>query len=240
MKLRWEILARSIHRWLTVLIGIQILIWFVSGFVMSFLNMDDVHGDHLVRKAKGRIALEKLIAIQKLEAGSEIREIKIKLRGDFPIYIVREESRERIFDALNGSELEYLKAAEVQSLAGDYLAQPATPTRVELVQTPLQEFKGEYPVYRLDFDKPEKFSLYLSPLTGELLSIRNQRWRIYDFFWMLHIMDYSQRENVNTPWLRVLAFLSVFVAATGFLLAFVWLRLSWRRRANRPQFFQTR
>ena len=51
-KLRLHLLASRTHKWLAIIIGAQLLLWFASGALMSFLPIDRVHGDHLVdRKA---------------------------------------------------------------------------------------------------------------------------------------------------------------------------------------------
>jgi hypothetical protein len=31
--------------------------------------------------------------------------------------------------------------------------------------------------------------------------VRTGTWRLYDFFWSLHIMDWKNHEDFNTPWL---------------------------------------
>ncbi|MEL0657488.1 hypothetical protein V6257_21200, partial [Pseudoalteromonas issachenkonii] len=57
-------------------------------------------------------------------------------------------------------------------------------------------------------------TLYLSENNGKVLTVRSTLWRIFEFFWMLHIMDYDQREDFNNPLLisfsanRVLFWLS--------------------------------
>lgn len=233
MKWRWEVLVRLVHKWSAVLIGVQILMWFLSGFIMSYLNMDDVHGDHLVKKPAAKLIVQELVPFKNLDLSTdpiEIKDIKIKLRQGRPVYVFRQNNEDHIFDAKNGSRLKPLTAAEIKLAANDYLMHPAAPVAIELLESPVHEFNGSLPVFRLDYESPESFTLYLSPVTGEFLTVRNTRWRVFDFFWMLHIMDYSEREDVNTPWLRVLSFVSIIVGITGLILIYVWLNLLWRRR----------
>ena len=40
-------------------------------------------------------------------------------------------------------------------------------------------------------------------------------WRFYDFFWMLHIMDYRGRDNFNNPLLRAFALTGLAFALSG-------------------------
>ena len=55
---------------------------------------------------------------------------------------------------------------------------------------------------------------------------RHDLWRIFDFVWMFHIMDYEAREDVNNILLRVATWMAVATSLTG-----AWLLLySFRRR----------
>ena len=80
-------------------------------------------------------------------------------------------------------------------------------------------------MWRVEFAGWNKPTLYLSPVTGELVSRRHELWRIYDFVWMLHIMDYAERENVNNPLLRAFTWGAVLMALSGaWLLVFAFPR----------------
>jgi hypothetical protein len=46
--LRLHIGASKVHRWLALLIGAQVIVWFTSGLIMSLLPIDTVHGDHRI------------------------------------------------------------------------------------------------------------------------------------------------------------------------------------------------
>ena len=60
--------------------------------------------------------------------------------------------------------------------------------------------------------------MYLDPWTGDLLARRTDRWRIFDFLWMLHIMDFDTRDDFNHPLLQIAALLGLIVALGGFVL----------------------
>ena len=53
------------------------------------------------------------------------------------------------------------------------------------------------PIWGIDFDDPERSSYFVSGSTGALLERRNVSWRIWDFLWMLHNMDYVDRTSFN-------------------------------------------
>src|SRR3546814_3171030 len=43
--------------------------------------------------------------------------------------------------------------------------------------------------------------VYIAQNSGRIVAVRNGTWRLYDFFWGLHIMDWKNHEDFNTPWL---------------------------------------
>jgi len=83
------------------------------------------------------------------------------------------------------------------------------------------------PMWAVRFDDRANSALYFSPHSGELLARRHDLWRWFDFLWMLHIMDYDTRTDVNNTLLRVAAGVGLVFALSGAWLVFY----SFRRRS---------
>ena len=83
-------------------------------------------------------------------------------------------------------------------------------------------------MWAVRFDDSANSTLYFSPDTGDLLARRHELWRWFDFLWMLHIMDYDARSDVNNTLLRVASGVGVLFALSGAWLVFY----SFRRRAQ--------
>ena len=45
--MRLHIAARKTHKWLGLFIGLQVVIWSLSGLYMTVVHIDTIHGDHL-------------------------------------------------------------------------------------------------------------------------------------------------------------------------------------------------
>jgi hypothetical protein len=94
-------------------------------------------------------------------------------------------------------------------------------------------------VWRADFEDSRHTSLYFSAADGRLVAARNGSWRIFDFFWMLHTMDYRGRDNFNNPLVILFATGGLWLAISGVLLlsrSFHWQSLkpsTWRRGRRR-------
>ena len=79
---------------------------------------------------------------------------------------------------------------------------------------------------RVEFADRNETTLYVSATNGDLLAKRHDLWRWFDFFWMLHIMDYDERSDANNTLLRVSSAIGLLFAVTG-----VWLLFySFKRR----------
>jgi hypothetical protein len=39
--------ARKAHKWISLIIGVQALLWMISGVYMTVISLDIIHGDHL-------------------------------------------------------------------------------------------------------------------------------------------------------------------------------------------------
>jgi hypothetical protein len=87
---------------------------------------------------------------------------------------------------------------------------------------PHHEYRGKpLPAYAIHFDHPEKITAYVSAKNGKFQRVRHSSWRIFDFLWMGHTMDYNGRDNFNNILLRVFSLFGALTVLSGFSLWFV-------------------
>jgi uncharacterized iron-regulated membrane protein len=230
-------LMRSTHQGLGLLIGIQVVLWISGGFVMSLLPIEKVRGeDWVAEHESGPIPADiTLLAPDQVARdldlpGLEGADLDIWL--DRPVYRLRSDGQVHLTDAATGKLLSPLDADSAQEIARRDYAGPGTVARVILQEEPLLEIRGrDLPQWRVEFDDSRNTTVYVSPQTGKVTGRRNKIWRVYDFFWMLHIMDYSERDDFNHPLLIGSAAVAWFLATTG-----IWLVVQWllrKRKRNR-------
>jgi len=216
-----------------LIVGVQALIWTLSGLYMTVVHIDIIHGDHFIRHAEPRPvrAAEIVSPVAAAAAVPGAETVKLSWLLDRPVYIVRAKSGERLLDALSGQPLPPPSRELIRQVAEHSFTGPEQLARLELITDLPSEVRGRKPpLWRAEFGGWNKPTLYLSPETGQLLTRRHELWRIFDFLWMLHIMDYETRDNVNNWLLRgftLLAFTTVLSGA--WLLWFAFPRK--RRRA---------
>jgi len=114
--------------------------------------------------------------------------------------------------------------------------QEAKEVAVKSLKTPSDILKIEYltstnghheyrekplPAYAVTFDKPNNATVYVASELGTVQSYRTNSWRAFDFLWMLHTMDYENRDNINNWVLRIFSVFGLIAILSGFLLYFL-------------------
>ena len=112
-------------------------------------------------------------------------------------------------DGITGEISSPISRVEAEAIAIDDFAHPAKvleSTFIDQVQDGHSEYRSkEVPVWKVLLDHPSQTAIYVSAQRGEVVARRNARWRVFDFFWMLHTMDYQGRDNFNSLLLQVMA-----------------------------------
>ncbi|NND83484.1 MAG: hypothetical protein HKN50_13735 [Gammaproteobacteria bacterium] len=214
-------LAQQLHKWLGLLVGLQLLIWTTSGFYMVVVDIDIIHGDHLIAQPRRLSAPEinRFAAIASATASqtSGIRSVKLRdLNGQGVIEITSTQGTD-LLNAKTGAKLAPLDQAAIEALANSYYAGSADIAASRLLETnpPHEIGSRPLPLWRVDFDDLWGTTLYISPITGELSTRRHTLWRVFDFLWMLHIMDYDEREDINNPVLRIVSIAALLLVLSG-------------------------
>lgn len=222
-----SIWLRRIHKWIGLVIGLQFLVWAISGAAMALLDMDEVAGGAMAETAIPPLPTGKEAwpRVQKALAGQPITAITIRNLAQGQVLEASTPAGVRLFDAHNGSAISIDRDAAA-SIARAAHPEGASPTQV----TPLGELtlavrEHELPIWQVDFGDDKHSSYYVSGTTGELLERRNDSWRWWDFFWMLHNMDYAKRTSFNHPLIIMVGFAMPWLSITGFWLLF---RTMWR------------
>ena len=86
------------------------------------------------------------------------------------------------------------------------------------------EYRGRsLPLYKIETinKESEEINVYLDPFSEEIVAIRSNQWRIWDFMWGIHIMDWNERDNIGNIFLKVFSILALLSALSGIYLFFV-------------------
>ncbi len=214
---------RFIHKWIGVLLGIQVILWMLSGFIMSFYDKDMVEGHHLMKQVeRGSLQMAPVgdltPILEQLPTSANIISVSTDFfRGRSVIKVVTT-SGTYMYDALISSYIEIDEALATQ-IAIDDFAGDGEVVAVSRITAPTMETRESAgPGWRVDFNNDENSSLYISAETGQIWERRHDRWRQFDIFWVLHIMDYENRKSFNN-WIVILsAWVTLWIGLSGIII----------------------
>ena len=194
-------LTRNFHRYLSIFVSIQLLLWTVSGIYFAYNKIELVRGEQyrLPKDIEYRI-FDRL--------GLTLIETNKDGKKSYQTYPERE-------------SIEPLTKQEALLIT----SQKTTLNPIEAILIkdvkPGSEYRGSLPAYKVKTDTKDKINVYVGYMTGDISSIRSDSWRIWDLMWSLHIMDYKERDNINNILLKVLSILALVTSISGITLFFV-------------------
>ncbi|MDQ7019417.1 MAG: PepSY domain-containing protein [Robiginitomaculum sp.] len=236
----FAILTR-VHKWAGLFVGLQIILWTAGGLVMSVFPIETVRSEHLIA-APNQTPIRTPDILSPVEAAQKAglaAPITARLHTwlDRPVYTLEGEAgRKDLVDARTGAPLTPIDKDTALKIARTDYAGSGKIKDVSWVEKGPIEVRYNGPFWRVEFDRPKGYAVWVDPASGEVRAHRSSVWRLYDFFWMLHIMDYGERENFNTPWLIAFAASALIFALTGAgLLLHRFLLRPRRRHKTRPK-----
>lgn len=217
-------LSRKIHKWAALVLGIQLFLWALSGFYMVAVHIDIIHGDMLVKNTQQNIAYNDRFDVpldQLTSIYPDAHSVTMRAMIGRPVYEITGEIT-ILLDARDGRQLSPLDKKTATDVAKYHYAGKSEVRHVELLERepPTELQSRSLPLWRVDFDDKWNSTFYVDPYTGEFTTRRHSLWRVFDFLWMLHIMDYDERANVNNTVLRVFSILGTLLGLSGAWLLF--------------------
>lgn len=213
---KWPSRLRTAHKWLTLIIGIQLVLWMLSGLYMSSIDISLIHGDHLTSKATSPIEYQKVKPLP--NHYQQLQHVSLTTQNDMPVYIIQGDDYDVAINATTGEEIT-IDQHYIQRRARQLYSQQGSINQVKLLTTyPSEIGAKQQPVWQVSHDDRLNSTLYFSANTGELVKARSDLWRLFDLMWVLHIMDYEAGEDVNNLLLSVASVLALLAACSG-----VWL-----------------
>jgi hypothetical protein len=241
MKFNKQLFFRKAHRYLGIFIGIQFIGWTISGLYFSWNNIDDVHGDHMRKPGKfiasnmevisPSVAVTNLKAAKQVDSVHSIQLINILNKPTYQIRFFSGHSGEgshlhvhyALADAATGTVRKPLTEEEAKAIAIENVISSAKIINSEYLTNTNghHEYREKpLPAYAISFDDPN-CTVYISTELGTFQSIRHDQWRAFDFLWMLHTMDYQERDNFNNWLLKIFSVFGLITVCSGFILFYI-------------------
>lgn len=213
---------RKLHKWVALFVGLQLLLWTVSGLMFAWLDHHDVSGEHLAEPPapavlEAGLRLTDPTAWLSQYSDRAVREVTLRSLNGTWVYRIVHDGGIDLRRADNGAPSD-IDASAVRRLALDHYRGTGRLLEVRHHPESTLESRGAGPTWQARFDDGLGTSLYFSASDGALVATRTDRWRVFDIFWMLHTMDYSGRDNFNNPLVILAGSSALWIVLTGVLL----------------------
>lgn len=223
-------LVRKIHRYFGVVIGIQFLLWTVGGLYFAWTNIEEIRGNHLVHHEDVLIMKEQMktptevISLNQIPLVS-VKEIRLTSLFLDSFYEIHTDENMMLVNVETGKLRDLISKDEVTEIVQKKLKKEAAIKKIEWVskeniKNHLQYRGGKLPAWAVELKDDSNTIIYVCATRGTIEKVRTKQWRIFDYLWMLHIMDYDDRDNINNTILRAFSILGLITILSGFILFF--------------------
>lgn len=144
-----------IHKWVALIVGLQIVLWIAGGLVMSAIPIEIVRGEHKIEeRSPVLLNTEALLSIASAAEKIGSSAVESAALGEMlgkPVWrIVDQNSETVIVDAQTGEILSPLNESLARQIAEyDYNGEAAS-TSVEQLDEPPTEYNKPGPVWRVE------------------------------------------------------------------------------------------
>lgn len=204
------------HIWLGWLAALPLLLWTISGLVMTLRPIDEVRGEDL-RRGPGLLQTDTLIAPR---LAVPLKRLVLVEENGAPVWIATDSKGNQSRYAQDGTPLPGVGEAEARQLSQAAFAGSAalvSMQRFSAEASPL-DLRRPRPSWQATFN--DGTHVYIDADTGEVLALRTEYWRFYDLMWGLHIMDPMGRENTSHALLWIFATVGIASSVLGTVLLF--------------------
>lgn len=228
-------LASFVHKWLALLVGVQIVFWVVSGLFFTLFPIQQIRSENLVRPAQAQtIDTTTLASLANLRGDQEAAPTKLTIerRATGPVVVAEfADAPAILFDANTLQRLAPLGADQARAVARAHVTLTSEPASVTLVTEESPEYRGALPAWRVQFPDGG-LSVYVAQNTGAVTARRSNLWRVYDTLWAMHIMDWKNHEDFNHPLIIIVTAITLLSIIAGIVLIPYRIRFRSRRAAK--------
>ncbi|HEX5005655.1 MAG TPA: PepSY domain-containing protein, partial [Hyphomonadaceae bacterium] len=245
MKARAIRFAFALHRWMGVILGLLMLLWCLSGFVMIWAPYPSTTlGSHDYRvEGLAPIALPEQVALPEIPEMSALSSARIEMLGDRPVISLAwqgEQGGRGLFDLSTGQKVETVDEAEALEIARTYVThhgitgQPSVKRLGERDEfTVAGYFNSGRPYYELRLNDAEKTMLYISSKTGEVRQRTTESLRLWSWLGAIpHWLYFTELRKDTALWTQIIIWTSLAGCFLTVLGLFVGIRQFRRRHST--------
>ncbi|MEW6999630.1 hypothetical protein AADZ86_18215 [Colwelliaceae bacterium BS250] len=219
---------RKIHKWASVLVAIQFLLWLLSGLYFNLMDPVKAHGNSYRSKQQlaEKIDVSQLVAVKRiLQQSPQAVNVKLISLVGKPYYLLNHKrglykhlsNQYSLINALTG-ELVSMDSKMVNTLAQASYSGSGDITSTQLITAKISEFpKQKNPTWQINFNDALSTSVYIEDKSGRIVGHSDDDKRLADIAFKLHFLDYGNVGGFNNMQNYIFAFLALWLSFTGII-----------------------
>ncbi len=216
---------RTLHKWLSIVIGLQLVIWTGTGSLMALIDQKVVKGTDIAAgvpferlSPAAPTLIEPTAVLNPLD--QDIYRLSLSYAVDRYIYNTSTSEGPFSFDAETGNRFSITEDLARTLAHSDYKGDGELVELEKVDAAPVEAREATTPLWKATFDDERQTRLYFSQTTGRLENRYNDTTGIFDILWMLHMMDYEKQHNFNSGLIITIALCTFWLMLSGILLLF--------------------
>lgn len=219
---------RKIHKWASVIVGIQFLLWLSSGIYFNLMDHDKAAGHAYMSQSTPTVHIESDRLIEPKEVLTQFQP-SLGLTSTTlltkPFYLLTHkkglyphlENNYTLVDAYTGRQV-IIDNVMANALAKQSYNGPGQIRSTKLLNASIADFpKQRNPTWQVNFDDEVDTSVYVEAGSGRIVGHSDSDKRLADIFFMLHFMDYFSEGSFNNIQMILFAFVSLWLSFTGLI-----------------------
>lgn len=220
-------LLKKIHKWLSILVGLQLLIWLSTGLFFNLMDHQKTSGEKFSqRPAIAEVNENNLVEPQSvlLKSKPTVSLTQISLL-EHPYYLLTHDrslyshfnNNYSLVDAYSGREVIIDEVMASELAQASYKGKAGISSVIKM-SPPYDDIPREQNnVWQINYADEVNTSVYIDAGSGRVVKHSNDDKRFADIFFMLHFMDYGVEGSFNNAQIIIFAIFTFFFALTGLI-----------------------
>ena len=210
---------RKLHRWLSLIIIVQVLIWLISGFYFSWLGHQKLAAHDYFQSVPqspiGEVFYPETALTERFE---NIKSLEIRAVAGIAQYVVTTtDGTKHYVNALTGQNWQTSVPLAAKLARLSYNG-PGNVQQVQATKGSNEIVGWDGAGFRVTFTDNIATRVYVDAASGEIIDHRNSRWWLSDWMFRLHFMDYSGERDFNSLLNIVAASVALWFSLSGLFL----------------------
>lgn len=221
------LLLKKFHKWLSLLVGLQLLIWLGTGLYFNIMDHQKASGNQFRQSpAIAQIDISRLVEPQLVLSRSKLA-VSLKQISllEQPYYLLTHQkglyshfnNNYSLADAYTGKSLVIDEKLASKLAQASYKGEGVIKSVVKL-SPPYDDIPREQnDVWQINYADFINTSVYIDAGSGRVVKHSNDDKRFADIFFMLHFMDYGSEGSFNNVQIIIFAIFTLFFSLTGLI-----------------------